>query len=181
MLSALPLTRALPSNYRTTRLTSEYDKIPYVLSVYWLMFTFFRFEHANRHNRTLETSLGGVVSDYTVLKMSLQHSGVVFTRNLLSVGRMGLLIVISRTLLLIVTCSALILFQYLCSKIDLPSIISYEIETVLFYLKTQYFDKMANSNQRKLIVGIDFGTTYTGAAWAETRRVCGQTSTPTLI
>ncbi|KUL89263.1 hypothetical protein ZTR_03713 [Talaromyces verruculosus] len=29
---------------------------------------------------------------------------------------------------------------------------------------------MANSNQRKLIVGIDFGTTYTGAAWAETRR-----------
>jgi molecular chaperone DnaK (HSP70) len=32
---------------------------------------------------------------------------------------------------------------------------------------------MANSNQRKLIVGIDFGTTYTGVAWAETRRVCG--------
>ena len=39
---------------------------------------------------------------------------------------------------------------------------------------------MANSNQRKLIVGIDFGTTYTGVAWAETRRVCGCTSTPTL-
>lgn len=71
------------------------------------------------------------------------------------------------------TCSALILFQYFWSKVDLPSIISYEIEIVLFYLKTQYFEEMANSNLRKLIVGIDFGTTYTGAAWAETRRVCG--------
>lgn len=34
---------------------------------------------------------------------------------------------------------------------------------------------MANTDQRKLIVGIDFGTTYTGVAWAETRRVCRYT------
>lgn len=34
---------------------------------------------------------------------------------------------------------------------------------------------MANNDQRKLIVGIDFGTTYTGVAWAETRRVCRYT------
>jgi hypothetical protein len=27
-------------------------------------------------------------------------------------------------------------------------------------------------DQRKLIVGIDFGTTFSGIAWAETRRVC---------
>jgi molecular chaperone DnaK (HSP70) len=26
-------------------------------------------------------------------------------------------------------------------------------------------------NDRKLVVGIDFGTTFSGAAWAETRRV----------
>lgn len=26
-------------------------------------------------------------------------------------------------------------------------------------------------DQRKLIVGIDFGTTFSGIAWAETRRV----------
>jgi molecular chaperone DnaK (HSP70) len=28
------------------------------------------------------------------------------------------------------------------------------------------------TDQRKLIVGIDFGTTFSGVAWAETRRVC---------
>lgn len=26
-------------------------------------------------------------------------------------------------------------------------------------------------NDRKLVVGIDFGTTFSGVAWAETRRV----------
>lgn len=28
-----------------------------------------------------------------------------------------------------------------------------------------------NFDDRKLVIGIDFGTTFTGAAWAETRRV----------
>jgi len=34
-------------------------------------------------------------------------------------------------------------------------------------------DSMSNLtvNDRKLVVGIDFGTTFSGAAWAETRRV----------
>lgn len=32
-----------------------------------------------------------------------------------------------------------------------------------------------NKQQRKLIVGIDFGTTYSGIAWAETRRADHQT------
>jgi molecular chaperone DnaK (HSP70) len=32
-------------------------------------------------------------------------------------------------------------------------------------------------DERKLIVGIDFGTTFSGVAWAETRRVGVQTST----
>lgn len=63
------------------------------------------------------------------------------------------------------TCSVFILSQFFPSKVDLF--------TSLIYLTTQYFDEMANSNQRKLIVGIDFGTTYTGVAWAETRRVSG--------
>lgn len=27
-------------------------------------------------------------------------------------------------------------------------------------------------DDRKLVIGIDFGTTFTGVAWAETRRVC---------
>jgi molecular chaperone DnaK (HSP70) len=34
-------------------------------------------------------------------------------------------------------------------------------------------DSMSNLTitDRKLVVGIDFGTTFSGAAWAETRRV----------
>jgi len=32
-----------------------------------------------------------------------------------------------------------------------------------------------NLDDRKLIVGIDFGTTFSGVAWAETRRVGIQT------
>jgi hypothetical protein len=52
---------------------------------------------------------------------------------------LGLFIVISRTPLLIVTCNALILFQYFCSKVDLPSIISYEIETVFVLSKNSIF------------------------------------------
>lgn len=31
------------------------------------------------------------------------------------------------------------------------------------------FDQLA-INERKIIVGIDFGTTYSGVAWAETQR-----------
>jgi molecular chaperone DnaK (HSP70) len=34
-------------------------------------------------------------------------------------------------------------------------------------------DSMVNLslNDRKIVVGIDFGTTFSGVAWAETRRV----------
>ena len=35
-----------------------------------------------------------------------------------------------------------------------------------------------NFNERKLIVGIDFGTTYSGVAWPETKRPGKLTAVP---
>lgn len=40
------------------------------------------------------------------------------------------------------------------------------------------FDKLAIS-ERKIIVGIDFGTTYSGVAWAETQRADRRTAITT--
>ena len=35
-----------------------------------------------------------------------------------------------------------------------------------------------SSADRKLLIAVDFGTTYSGVAWAQTRRVCTQRDYP---
>jgi molecular chaperone DnaK (HSP70) len=45
---------------------------------------------------------------------------------------------------------------------------------------TSKMEAMSNLtiNDRKLVVGVDFGTTFSGVAWAETRRVSNSKKAP---